>query len=383
MITRKDFSRLTSLVIVSFTVAFVCSLFLNYLLDLTEFKKTFFDEMILMELNSRETMARFTFMLTFIMLGVTTIFLIISAVNTFIDEHQPVMGMLKAMGYSNLKIAMDFYKFGLAIFMGLLLGYLSSMTIAPVFYDAFAGESHTNPPLTFQMMTVVYMVLIPTLVMIVISVLHAYRRLRKRPLEMIYHVSVIKASDKLATYQEKNKDNDYLKSISRVTIRRHRGKTLLVIFAGFCFAAMMQMPITLWNSGFSLIGAMIMVVSAVTLGCGILYITLNIVVNANRKAIAIMKMCGYSDHECNKVFLKPYKCYGYMGFIIGSIYQFLLVKMIMQFYEKSNPDFSFEVVFRFDGLLLIFILFFCYYHLLLVLCKRRMKKVSYDQLLKR
>ncbi|MFQ6968828.1 MAG: FtsX-like permease family protein [Subdoligranulum sp.] len=46
----------------------------------------------------------------------------------YIDTHKKELGILKALGYSNIKIAKSFWVFGISIFIGTVTGYAGSIS---------------------------------------------------------------------------------------------------------------------------------------------------------------------------------------------------------------------------------------------------------------
>lgn len=76
-----------------------------------------------------------------------------------------------------------------------------------------------------------------------------------------------------------------------------------------------------------------------------LFMSLTSVVKANTKTIAMMKVFGYSQKECSSSILGGYRPVSYIGFIIGTIYQYLLLRIMVDIvfadFEKI-PEYSFD-----------------------------------------
>ncbi len=67
----------------------------------------------------------------------------------YIDTHKKELGILKALGYSNLKIAKDFWVFGISIFTGTAIGYAGAFLIMPWFY-ALQNKDKMLPEITIN-----------------------------------------------------------------------------------------------------------------------------------------------------------------------------------------------------------------------------------------
>lgn len=67
----------------------------------------------------------------------------------YIDTHKKELGILKALGYSNIKIAKSFWVFGISIFIGTVTGYAGAFLIMPWFY-ALQNEDKMLPEITIN-----------------------------------------------------------------------------------------------------------------------------------------------------------------------------------------------------------------------------------------
>ena len=52
----------------------------------------------------------------------------------YIDSHSKQIGILKALGYSDMRIASGFSIFGLSVFVGCIAGYLLGLALMPTYY---------------------------------------------------------------------------------------------------------------------------------------------------------------------------------------------------------------------------------------------------------
>ena len=55
-------------------------------------------------------------------------------IKNYIDNHAKELGILKALGHSNLSIAKHFSVFGVSVLAGSVIGYVSAWIYMPKFY---------------------------------------------------------------------------------------------------------------------------------------------------------------------------------------------------------------------------------------------------------
>ena len=93
---------------------------------------------------------------------------------------------MKALGYSNWRIAGTFWVFGLSIFVGTAIGYLGAHGMMPLFYSV-QNEDHLIPEvvLHFHPLLAVYLVVLPTAFFALLSVLYSYWKLKSPVLDLL------------------------------------------------------------------------------------------------------------------------------------------------------------------------------------------------------
>lgn len=93
----------------------------------------------------------------------TAIVMLLFYIKHYIDTHKKELGILKALGYSNIKIAKSFWVFGISIFIGTVTGYAGAFLIMPWFY-ALQNEDKMLPEITinFHPSILFYFVVLPT-----------------------------------------------------------------------------------------------------------------------------------------------------------------------------------------------------------------------------
>lgn len=88
-----------------------------------------------------------------------------------------------------------------------------------------------------------------------------------------------------------------------------------------------------------------------------------------------MKVFGYSEKECSHSLLGGYRPVSYIGFVIGTVYQYLLLKIIVNvvFSEFDNiPEYHFD----YKALILSLLAFIISYELILFLYSKKIGKQS-------
>ena len=127
-----------------------------------------------------------------------------------------------------------------------------------------------------------------------------------------------------------------------------RSRKILAFFAGFsafCFSAMLQMSASMGEYASDEMGFIVLLIG-LTLAFVTLYLSLSSVVKANQKTIAMMKVIGYSQKECADSVINCYRPIAAVGFVIGSLYQYLLMNTMVNVVFSDllgvKPKYSFD-----------------------------------------
>lgn len=107
-----------------------------------------------------------------------------------------------------------------------------------------------------------------------------------------------------------------------------------IIFASFCFSAMTQMSFSMRDLSNEMMGVMMLVIGLV-LAFTTLFLAITTVINGNTKTIAMMRVFGYSQKECCRAILGGYRPLSYIGFAIGTIYQYALLRIMVDIVFKE------------------------------------------------
>lgn len=106
-----------------------------------------------------------------------------------------------------------------------------------------------------------------------------------------------------------------------------------------------------------------------------LFLSLSSVVRGNTKTIAMMRVFGYDDTACSRYILGAYRPVSYIGFAIGTVYQYGLLRLMVSvvFADVGNvPEYSFN----FKALVVTLIIFVLVYELVMYLYSRSIKRLS-------
>ena len=93
-----------------------------------------------------------------------------------------------------------------------------------------------------------------------------------------------------------------------------------------------------------MIGAMIMLIG-LFLSFTTLFLAITTVINGNTKTIAMMRVFGYSQKECCRALLGGYRPLSYIGFAIGTVYQYALLRIMVDIVFKDfegMPEYKFD-----------------------------------------
>lgn len=135
LIGIKDIAKLFAISIVTCCAAFVCALFLNYNIDIVGIKDDIATPQGMAMYNAQVATGKVVAGIAGGCLVATTVVLLIFYVKNYIDSHGKELGILKALGYSNINVAKHFWVFGISVFVGAVIGYAAAAVYMPTFYD--------------------------------------------------------------------------------------------------------------------------------------------------------------------------------------------------------------------------------------------------------
>lgn len=367
----KDTLKLFGISIIACCAVFVCTLFLNYNIDLVSIENEITTEAGILMYNAQVSMGKVTATVTGGCLVATSIVMLLFYVKNYIDTHGKELGILKALGYSNIKIAKHFWVFGLSVFVGCILGFIVAFLYLPTFYEIQNAEE-LFPELTpqFHPFLTFALVGIPSIVFTVISVLFAYFKLKNPVLDLLRE----KRESKSKISKEDKSNTPFLKGLSRTTLKSKKALVFFIAFSAFCFSAMVQMSLSMNELASETFAWMILLIGLI-LAFITLFLSLTSVVKGNTKTIAMMRVFGYEDNICSRAILGAYRPISYIGFAIGTVYQYVLLKLVMTFVFadiENMPGYNFD----FKALVITLIAFAITYELIMYLYSLNIKKLS-------
>ena len=107
---------------------------------------------------------------------------------------------------------------------------------------------------------------------------------------------------------------------------------------------MIQMSASMKDLASEMMGFMTFIIGVV-LAFTTLYIAVSTVIRANQKNIAMMRVFGYESAECKRSVLDGYRPAAYIGFVIGSVYQYELLRVMVDIVfagVEGVPEYEFD-----------------------------------------
>ena len=367
----KDTMKLFGISIIACCAVFVCTLFLNYNTDLIAIESEITTEAGIAMYHAYVSMGKVTAGVSGGCLAATSAIMLLFYVKNYIDTHGKELGILKALGYSNVKIARHFWVFGLSVLVGCALGFLLAFCYLPTFYEVQNAEGvFPNFDVRFHPLLTFLLIGVPTIAFIVISVLYADWKMKSPVLDLLREKREYKTRKRKAD----TNDAPFLKDLSSGTIKSKKVLAFLVAFSSFCFSAMVQMSLSMNELSRKTFSWMILMIGLI-LAFMTLFLSLSSVVKGNTKTIAMMRVFGYEDSTCSRVILGAYRPISYIGFAVGTVYQYGLLKIMMTvvFVDIENAP---EYTFNFKALVITLIAFIIIYELVMYLYSLSVRKLS-------
>lgn len=379
MIRIKDVSKLLGIIIISFCAVFVCTLFLNFNIDIASIENQITSPELVALYDAQVMTGKVVSAVSGGCLLMTSVIMLFFYIKHYIDTHSKELGILKALGYSSFKISYKFWIFGISVFIGTLAGFFSSFLLMPTFYDK-QNELGLLPEIeiNFNPELLVFLVVVPTLFFAVLAVLYSFLKLKQPALNLL--TSYQKAKVKIKKHKKENdKDLPFIKELKSSTVKNSTALIFFIAFASFCYSAMTQMSFSMDDLASEMFAIMTMTIGLV-LAFTTLFLSITTVVNSNTKTIAMMQVFGYSYKDCKNSILNGYRPLGYIGFAIGTIYQYALLKgtVTLIFKDVENvPDYNFDVPVFFISL----ITFIVFYELIMYFYSLRIKNISIKEIM--
>lgn len=375
VIRVKDTVKLFGIAVIACCAAFVCTLFLSYNIDLAGIEGEITSEAGIAMYHAQVLMGRVVAGVSGGCLVVTSMVMLLFYVKNYIGTHGKELGILKALGYSDFRIAKHFWIFGLSVLIGCAAGHGAGYLYLPTFYQKQGASLLPGLKAQFHPLLTLALVVAPTIAFAVISVLFAYLKLKSPVLDLLRE----KRDVRTRIGQDRKADTPFLQDLRRVTRRSRKSLVFFVAFSTFCFSAMVQMSFSMDDLASETFAWMVLSIGLI-LAFVTLFLSLASVVRGNTKTIAMMRVFGYDDATCSRYILGAYRPVSYIGFVIGTGYQYGLLRLMVSvvFADVANmPAYRFD----FKMFLVTLVLFVITYEFAMYLYARAVKRLSLKQIM--
>lgn len=427
IVGMKDAVKLIGISVISFCAVFVCTLFLNYRMDLLTIEELLVTEQEKIVYGAQEATSVIVCLVTGGCLLLTSAVTLCFYIKHYIDTHKKELGILKALGYGNGRIAASFWVFGSSVFAGAGLGFLAACGLMPALYrvqnkDALLPDMAVR----YHFSLVLWMVLLPAALFSLLAILYARIRLRVPPLRLLKEESLSRRKERRAPgrktktlaekkfqlygYEEekeilngeetlaeekivaeketitenktragKRNEPGFLRELKHTTLWEKKILLFFIVFSSFCFSAMTQMSFSMKELASEMMGAMMMVIGLV-LAVTTLFLAVTTVVRGNSKTIAVMRAFGYSQRSCCHALLGVYRPAAYIGFAIGTAYQYGLLRLMVDLVFRDMdgvPAYAFSV----PRMLVSLACFAVLYEILMFVYSEKMRHISIKEIM--
>lgn len=376
VVSVKDSLKLVAISIVCCCAVFVCTFMLNFYLDVLPLGDTLGeDSRILYE--AQLATAKFTSALSGGFLALIAVLMTVFYLKLYIDGHSSQLGILKAMGYTDVKLALRFWVFGLSVLVGCVVGFCGGFIAMPYVYDGLKIDGIAEIPIGFHPVLLICLVIIPPVVFAVLACLFAYFGLRRPVMDMIKE----RGKNRVVKVKpvKEGKNRGFLLEMGLKTLSSKKMLAFFIAFACFCFSAMVQMGLSMDDLTPGTMGIMILVIGVVLAVVTMIMSVTSLIYN-NKKNVAIMKAFGYSLKECVLAVFLPYAPIALIGFGVGTAYQYGLLCLMINLVFKDVaevPDYKFNV----PVLFITFAFFVFAYLAVMLICTLKLKKVTVKEVM--
>lgn len=378
IIGMKDATKLIGITIIACCAVLVCTMFLNFYLDISNIKDQITSPQVMTFYDAQVLTAMVITLVSGGCLLMTSVVMLLFYIKHYVNTHKKELGILKAIGYSNMKIAKDFWIFGLSVLIGTLIGYTGAHLLMPLFYE-IQNEDKILPEIVIHFHPGLFccLIIIPSLIFALISIFYGYRQVKKPVM------TLIKDNDqqnvRVKKHPQKNTNYSFLDELKTATLKSRKTLVFFIVFASFCFSSMTQMSARMPELSSFMMGAMTLLIGIV-LACTTLFLAITTVINGNTKTIAMMRVFGYSQKQCCHALLGGYRPLAYIGFIIGTFYQYILLKLMVDIVFKDIvgvPEVHFDLI----SMLISFVAFVIIYELIMYIYSEKIKKISIKEIM--
>ena len=172
--------------VVSLCAVFVCALFVNYGIDIASVEALITTPEAQMMYDAQIATSKVIVGASGGSLAFTSVILLIFYIKNYIDSHGKELGILKALGYSEISIACRLWVFALSVFVGTSLGYAVASVYMPRLYELQNNLSlfpEFSPKFHFEVLVI--LVILPTVFFALISIFYAFVKLKMPAVNML------------------------------------------------------------------------------------------------------------------------------------------------------------------------------------------------------
>lgn len=379
LIGVKNASKLIGISIIACCAVLVCTMFLNFYLDVQSIESEITSEASMIFYNAQVSTAKVVCFVSGGCLLITSVVMLMFYVKHYIDTHKKELGILKALGYSNRKVAKNFWVFGISALMGTAVGFGGAFLIMPWFY-ALQNEDKMLPETAIHFHPTVFLsfVILPTVGFSLLAIGYAWCKLKKPVLSLLTNDWRSFAKGKKQK-EDQHSEDPFVVDLKRNTLKSRKVLVFFIIFASFCFSAMTQMSFSMKDLSSEMMGVMMLIIG-LALAFTTLFLAITTVINGNTKTIAMMRAFGYSQKECCKAILGGYRPMSYIGFAIGTVYQYALLRIMV---DIVFQDLEGVPVYKFDFPVMLISLgvFIVIYEILMFVYSEKIKKISIKEIM--
>lgn len=376
MISKKDAIKLVGISIMICCAAVVCTMFLNYALDLFEIETLIDSEYGMIFYEAQLATVKVVCTLSGGCLIAASAVMLIFYVKNYINSHKKELGILKALGYSDIKISKSFWKFGLSALLGAAVGFGIGFALIPMMYERQNNDGYLpKTDMHFHPQLVFFIVILPAVIFAILAILFALIKL-KQPVLILLKDNFQYDKNKKSGKARSDKDNDtsFAVDLKKATLKSRKTYLFFIIFAAFCFSAMTQMSFSMKDLSSEMMGAITLIIG-LTLAFTSLILAVSSVVNGNARTIAMMRVFGYSSRECAACVLNGYRPFAYIGFVLGTGYQHALLRITVDIFLKDIENVP-EYNFSFSSMLISLAAFLIFYEGIMKFYAVKIKKTS-------
>ena len=342
MIGIKDILKMVGIMIMTACAIWVATIFLNFNIDLDKVRDLITTDAAKQMYDAQKMTSIVVIACSCGCLSITTLIMLFFYIKIFIDNHRSELGILKALGYSNISIAKKFAVFGVSVFIGCTIGYLLGLAIMDYYYHVqLDGGVLPQFSPSFNWQLPVILIIAPSILFAIFSVVYACLKLKKPALDLIKGTQKHKIKK-----HKKEKDQPFLKQMKMSALKEKKSLPFFVAFGVFCFSSMIQMGSSMDKLASPLMKWMIIGIGIV-LSSTTLILALTTLVKNQKKNIGMMRIFGYPMNVCRRTVLDTYRIVAYIGFAIGTAYQYGLIKIMVSvvFSKIDNvPEYHFDYV---------------------------------------